>query len=106
ALVLRRTTSIDLTPVLTWLETLVKAQERTERSVRDEITASRKEAADQARGLREEVQGSLRLSTESIVQRVTRITVAQQQRLEEFANQLHGLRQATENNAAQLRSEL
>jgi DNA recombination protein RmuC len=105
-IVLRRPARPDLTPVLTWLETLVKSQERTERALRDEIAASRKESADQARALREEVQGALRHSTNALVQSVDRISAAQQQRLEDFARQLGALKLANEAGATQLRVEL
>jgi len=105
-LLVRRPTRTDLTPVLTWLETLVKSQERTERAVRDEIAASRKESGEQARGLREELQGALRHSTDGMIQSLDRISNAQQQRLEDFAKQLQALKLANEAGAAQLRVEL
>ncbi len=103
---LRRPAITDLSPVLTRLETLEKFQERTERSVKEEIGRNRQESAEEARGLREEVQGSLKNSTDSLVQSVDRISAAQQQRLEDFAQQLTLLKQANETSAAQLRVEL
>lgn len=106
ALLLRRPTGTDLSPALTRLETLEKFQERTERGVKDEIARNRQEADEQARGLRGEVQGSLRNSTDLLVQSVDRISAAQLQRLEDFAKQLNGLKQASENGEAQLRTEL
>src|SRR5436189_5751725 len=86
AVLLRRSTTTDLSPVLTRLETLESFQERTERGVKEEIARNRQESAGQARGLREEVQGSLKTSTDSLVQSVDRISTGQQQRLEDFAN--------------------
>ncbi|MCL5097534.1 MAG: DNA recombination protein RmuC [Candidatus Omnitrophica bacterium] len=103
---LRRSTATDLSPVLARLETWEKLQERTERTVKDEVARNRQESADHARGLREEVQGALKNSTDSLVQSVDRISAAQQQRLEDFANRLNVLKQANDAGAAQLRLEL
>ena len=103
---LRRPTTTDLSPVLTRLETLEKFQERTERSVQEELGRNRQESAEQARGLREEVQLSLKNSTDSLVQSLNRISEAQHQRLEDFAKQLNSLQQASDQSAAQLRVEL
>ena len=104
--VLRRATSTDLSPVMSRLETMEKSQERTERGVKEEIARNRQESTEQGRGLREEVQVSLKNSTDSLVQSVDRISAAQQQRLEDFANQLNALTQAGDTSASQLRLEL
>ena len=104
--VLRRATSTDLSPVISRLETMEKSQERTERGVKEEIARNRQESTEQGRGLREEVQVSLKNSTDSLVQSLDRISAAQQQRLEDFANQLNALTQAGDTSASQLRLEL
>ena len=106
AVLLRRSTATDLPSVLTRLETLGSLLERSERGIKEEIARNRQEAAGQARGLREEVQGSLKTSTDSLVQSVDRISTGQQQRLEDFANQLNALKQTNETGAGQLRVEL
>ena len=103
---LRRRTAVDISPVLERLETVQRFQERLEDSLEDEIARSRLEAAEQARGLREEVQGSLRSSTESLVQSLAGISTLQQGRLTDFANQLTALRQEGNLSAAELRREL
>ena len=103
---LRRATSTDLSPVVSRLDALEKSHERTERGVKEEISRNRQESAEQGRGLREEVQASLKNSTDSLVQGVDRISAAQHQRLEDFANQLSALTKATDTSASQLRLEV
>ena len=104
--VLRRSTTTDLSPITAHLDTIEKSQERTERGIKEEIARNRQESAEQGRALREEVQGSLKNSTESLVQSVDRISAAQQQRLEDFANQLNALTVAGDTSASQLRLEV
>lgn len=104
--VLRRSTSTDLSPITAHLNTIEKSQERTERGVKEEIARNRQESAEQGRALREEVQGSLKSSTDSLVQSVDKISAAQQQRLEDFANQLNALTVAGDTSASQLRFEV
>jgi DNA recombination protein RmuC len=104
--VFRRTAATDLSPVVLRLDSLEKSHERTERGVKEEIARNRQESADQGRALREEVQVSLKNSTDSLVQGVDRISTTQQQRLEDFSNQLNALTKATETNASQLRLEV
>ena len=104
ALVFRRPAGTDLALVLTRLETLEKSQERTERGVKEEFGRSRQETAGQARGLREEVQGSLKNSTDLLVQSVDRISAAQKQQLDSFAAQLTRLTESNEKKSDQLRA--
>lgn len=99
---LRRRTGADLSPVFTHLETLEKVQERIGHSVKEEIGRNRQESAEQARGQREELQNSLKILTDSLVQSVGQISGVQKERLEDFAAQLAALKQANE----QLRLEL
>src|SRR5262245_56610449 len=96
---------LNTSPLVTRLETRETLQERAERGVKEEIAHWRQESADQARGLRGEVQGSLRDSTASLMDSVDRISVAQQQRLEDFTDQLNALTQGNETAAGHLRSE-
>ncbi len=96
----------DFSPILTRFDALEKLQERTERSVKEEFSRNRQESEEQARGLRGEVQTSLKTSADSLVQSVDLISSAQQTRLEDFAKQLSALKQTTENSATQLRTEL
>lgn len=101
-----KNSAADLAPVLSRLDSLEKNHERTERSLKDEFSRSRQESDEQARGLRTEVQSSLKASTDALVQSLDRISSAQQTRLEDFAKQLTALKQAGEQAAAQQRTEL
>src|SRR5580658_7166821 len=103
---IRRTTATDLSPVVSRLDSLEKSHERAERGVKEEIARNRQESAEQGRGLREEVQVSLKNSTDSLVQGLDRISAAQQQRLEDFAKQLIALTKTTDTSASQLRLEV
>jgi DNA recombination protein RmuC len=103
---LRRTTATDLSPIVSRLDSFEKSHERTERGVKEEIARNRQESAEQGRGLREEVQVSLKNSTDSLVQGLDRISAAQQQRLEDFAKQLIALTKTTDTSASQLRLEV
>ena len=103
AVLLKRQTTTDFSPLLTRLETLQTLQERTERGLKEEVSRNRHESGEQARGLREEVQGSLKNSTDSLVQSVARISAAQQTRLKDFAGQLSALKQASDNDRSRCR---
>src|SRR5688572_20545286 len=104
AVLLRRASAPDPSPMFARLESLEKFQERTERSVKEEISRNRQETADQARGLREEVQGSLKNSTDSLVQSVDRISAAQQHQFDSFAAQLTNLTEKSEKKSDELRA--
>jgi DNA recombination protein RmuC len=101
-----RPTVPNLLSIHSRLDAIEKLQERAERGAKDEIVANRQESVEQARGLREELQLSLRNSTDSLVRGVDMISAAQQQRLEDFANRLSALKQAGDLSAVQLRQEL
>ncbi len=102
----RRPNVVDLSPLQARLDVLERLQERGEKAVAESLDRNRQEAHEQARALRAEVQQALKLSTDSQVQSLDRISTAQQQRLEDFATRLNALRQAGETNDSQLRQEL
>lgn len=58
------------------------------------------------RHLREEVQATLKISSDTLVQSLGQISHAQQLQLESFAKQLQSLQQTNETSAVQLRAEL
>lgn len=99
-------TYADFTPILTRLDSLEKIQDRAERSLKDELGRIRQESDEQARGLRAEVQHSLKTSTDSLIQSLDRISSSQQARLEDFSKQLVALKQTNEQSDAQQRAEL
>ncbi|MBI5691472.1 MAG: DNA recombination protein RmuC [Verrucomicrobia bacterium] len=105
-LLLRRKDHVDLSPLLGRLDTLERLQERTERATTEEIARLRQESSEHARGLREEVQATLKASTDTLVQSVDRISAAQGERLSDFSRQLTVLKEASDASAAQLRQEL
>jgi DNA recombination protein RmuC len=102
----RRVRPPDLSPITTRLDAIERSSDRAERSVKEEIARNRQESSDQGRSLREEVQNSLKNSSDMLVQSVERISIVQQQRLEDFSNQLTALTQAADNGASKLRIEL
>ena len=104
--VLRRSPGQGPSAIITRLDTMEMSSERSERDVKEEFVRNRQEAAEQGRGLRGEVQAALKTSTDSLVHSVDRISETQQQRLEDFANQLNLLKQAGDASGSQLRLEL
>lgn len=103
---LRRSPGQDSAAIINRLETMERSRERSERDVKEEFVRNRQESAEQGRSLRGEVQAALKTSTDSLVQSVDRISEAQQQRLEDFANQLNLLKQAGDASGSHLRLEL
>ena len=88
------------------LDAMEKSQERLIRETREEFARNRQESADQGQGLRQEVQLALKSSTDSLVQSVDRISYAQRQRLEDFADELKALAGKSDASGSQLRQEL
>src|SRR5437870_788834 len=78
AIVLQRTARSDPSLVLSRLGTLEKFQERGERTLADSLERTRQDGAEQARGLREEVQNTLQRSTDSLVASVEKLSAGQQ----------------------------
>lgn len=105
-IVVLRRMSGESGPVLKRLEGLAEGQERADRALKDELGRNRLEAADHARDLRQEVQGTLRAATETLVQSIGAISTGQQARLEDFSGQLSALKTALDAHGAQLRMEL
>ena len=68
---------VDLSSVLNRLDVLEKGNERTERSVKDEIARQREEIAGQSRALREELSASLKHAGDSTVNSLGEIGKAQ-----------------------------
>jgi DNA recombination protein RmuC len=104
--VLRRSSGQDSAAIINRLESMERSRERSERDVKEEFVRNRQESTEQGRSLRGEVHAALKTSTDSLVQSVDRISEAQQQRLEDFANQLNLLKQAGDASGSHLRLEL
>ena len=105
-LVLRRSGGIDLSPVIARCDVLEKLHQRFESTLTSAIDQSRQASEKQASGLRIELQGALKNLSDSLVQSIDFISQTQQKRLEDFANQLNALKQASDTGATALRGEV
>lgn len=90
--VLRRARGEDLSPLMARFGIVEAAQQRFERSLKEEFATNRQEAGSQSHDVRSEVQLALKNSTDSLVKSVDGISSAQQNQLEDFARQLNALR--------------
>jgi len=100
---LLRRSSVDLTPVAGKLNALMDAQERTDRSVRDEIARSRAETQLQAQQERTELTGSLKAFGDSVQTRMADIAKMQNDQMESFARQLSILTATNEKKMEDIR---
>ncbi len=76
--------SLDLRPLEKQLDALLGSQERTDRSVRDEIAKFRAEAHTQARQEREELVGSLKSFGDSVEQKMEAVRVVIDEKLKQI----------------------
>jgi len=83
-----RRSSVDLSPLASKLDVLQNLQERTDRSVRDEIVKFRAEIQAQAHQERAELSGSLKSFGDSVQKSMAEIAGLQRCQLEGFAAQL------------------
>jgi DNA recombination protein RmuC len=96
----------DASPILGKLELLEKAQERAERTAGESFDRIRRDVSEQGKSLRDEVQNTLKGSTDSLVKSVEAISEAQQKRLEDFISRMDALKSEQAAHAKQLREEL
>lgn len=89
--------------VLAQLTSLEKNQEKAERSLREEISKNREESIVQARQAREEMAGSLALSFDSLLSRISEVSNLQKNQLDIFANQLVTLTKSNEERLNRVR---
>ena len=99
------------------LDAFEKAQERTERSVREEVAQSRDELGKSAREQRQELTEAFKIFGDSVVQRMMDVAGIQKGQLDAFSNQLasfakasgerlDGVRAESATGAKQLREEV
>jgi DNA recombination protein RmuC len=81
------------------LEQIASAEERTERTVREEVGKNREEATAGARHLREEIAASIKVMSDSLGQSAGQRATAQKEQLDSFSQQLLHL---TSTNVEQL----
>ncbi len=104
-LLLRRPVA-DFSPVTSRLDSVREGVERTEKGVRDEMAASRREAADHARSHREEIGAALKGMNDTLVRTLGEMASAQQAQMEAFSLRLTGVAEAGQASAKQLREEV
>jgi DNA recombination protein RmuC len=104
--VLRRRSVVDLSPMQGRLEGLDKAQERTERALRDEIARNRDESGQHSRELRQEVSTSLKTIGDSTLQNLGELSRVQSERLADVFAHLGQLTETHQLGASQLREEV
>jgi len=114
-MLLRKASQVDV--LASRLDVLEKAQERTERAVREEVTQSREELGKAAREQRQELTEAFKIFGDSVVQRMMDVASAQKGQLDAFSSQLasfakasgerlDGVRAESATGAKQLREEV
>jgi DNA recombination protein RmuC len=97
---------LDLAPLSARLEALERAQERTERGLREEVGRNRDESSRAANELRQGVQGAVSTLSAGVRDEIGAAAAAQKAQLEVFGNQLHRLSQTVTERLDQSRGEL
>ncbi len=100
---LLRRGSIDLTPLAAKLDALQDAQERTDRSVRDEMARSRAEGQLSAQQERTELTGSLKSFGDSVQTRMADIAKIQNDQMESFSRQISILTASNDKKMEEIR---
>ena len=114
---LGRTSQTDASVLAPRLDAYEKAQERTERAVREEVARSRDELGRAAREQRQELVGAFATFGDAVTQRMLEVDSAQKAQLDAFSAQLaafatdsgvrlDGIRTESANSARQLREEV
>jgi DNA recombination protein RmuC len=116
-MLLRKAPKVDVSVLATRLDAFEKAQERTERAVREEVAQSRDELGKAAREQRQELTEAFKIFGDSVVQRMMDVASTQKGQLDAFSGQLgsfakasgerlDGVRVESANGAKQLREEV
>jgi len=87
-ILLRRVSQIDSSVLSSRLDAFDKAQERTERAVREEVALSRDELGRSAREQRQELTEAFKIFGDSVVQRMIEVANVQKGQLDAFSGQL------------------
>ncbi|HEY3322240.1 MAG TPA: DNA recombination protein RmuC [Planctomycetota bacterium] len=101
-----RNQGVDLSPLQTRLDGLASAQERMERSLREEVARNREEQTAGAKGLREEVGANLKGVGDTLTKNLGEISNAQKNQLDTFGLQLNAMTQTLELTGKQHREEV
>ena len=107
-LLLRKKTgpSLDLAPWNARMEAIERAQERTERGLREEIGRNREEAAREANGLRDAIQAALAAFSSGLRDEIGAMSSAQRAQLDAFGGQLGELGRAVDDKLGSVRATL
>lgn len=100
---LKRSSNTKLLQLEAQLSSLEKNQERTERTLKEEISKNREETAGSSKQLREEVSNSLKSLNDSLLKQVTNISELQEGRFKTFSGQLTDLTQTNEQKLEKMR---
>jgi DNA recombination protein RmuC len=116
-MLLRKSSKADSPVLASRLDTFEKAQERTERAVREEVAQNRDELGKAAKEQRQELTEAFKTFGDSVIQRMTDVTNMQKEQLDAFSDQLgsfakasgerlDGVRAESATGAKQLREEV
>ncbi len=97
---------VNLSPLESRLDALRDSQERTDRSVREEIARSRAEVQSYSQQERTELAGALQSFGEALQKSITSIATLSNEQLESFARQLNHLTAANEKKLDDIRVEI
>jgi len=89
-----------------YFSSLEKSQEKTERMVKEEIARNREESGNTAKQLREEVNTSLKMLGDSLLERITQFSNLQKSQLNIFSNDLAKLVLTIEQKMDKIRETL
>lgn len=100
---LARSSNTHLSQIESQILSFEKNQERTERVLKEELLQNREEVSKGARGLREEVNNSLKLFTDASVNQMTKGFDLQNSQIEAFAKGIASLTQSNEQRLERMR---
>ncbi len=104
-LLLRKASNASSPLLASRLDAFEKAQERTERAVREEVAQSRDELGKAAREQRQELTEGFRVFGDSVVQRMTDVASLQKVQLDAFSGQLSSFAKASGERLDGVRAE-
>lgn len=102
---LRKTSQADAHMLPSRLDAIEKAQERTERAVREEVAQSRDELGKAAREQRQELTEAFKIFGDSVVHRMMDVATMQKGQLDDFSNQLASFAKASGERLDSVRAE-
>jgi len=104
-LLLRKSSQNDVSVIIPRLDAFEKAQEKTERAVREEVAQNRDELGKAAREQRHELTEAFKTFGDSVVQRMTDVASLQKGQLDFFSHQLASFAKASGERLDGVRSE-